>query len=266
MKNLTNDSKKSLIKLLVSGGINCITNEGFRKFLDAHAVTIAGVGASATGLGIVAPIVAGVANSISSNIASNHVNKLANVDDLLSWIENSDPGSINHDLEKSIIRAGINAFKFIEVLYIKGIKQDETFWLSSEPDEKKEFLSKLKKFFRQANEDLKREITYIKIQRKFIQKPQPLLKALSDYILIGPNGNLSPADLKKFKDFYIYKMPYCFDLAFKEELKSNDRSYKAFQMWIAEGIQKQNIHILHLQEKALKVEIPKGLTMQYLRL
>ena len=89
---------RSLIKFLISGSVNCLTNNDFlRSFTHASANAPADPGNA--GLSIAATIAASLVNTVAGNLASDHAEKLLNREALLGWLRKKHPDKINHDLD-----------------------------------------------------------------------------------------------------------------------------------------------------------------------
>jgi len=228
---------KTVGGLLLSGGTNLLLASGTGGFLLPFSSTISEL-----------------VRSITANIASNHIAKLSNdsFDRLAERISKSetDPNNINHDLERLFKKSSIIALKFIKALYLKGYKDDKTFFsiirqnFSSQKNDKREKLYKqIILFFNDQikfiEEDIIKQNT-INISEEDIKAPTEFLKIFVQKIFDNVYTDLPDSEIELLKAFYIENIPYCFELAFKESLKHDNLGFKAFQIWVLEDLQTQN--------------------------
>lgn len=225
---------KTLGGLILNGGVNLLV-------------------ASTTG-GIIpgSSIMGELIKSITGNIASNHIATLSNIgfSHLASRLKDSDPNKVNHDLERLFRESSIVALEFIKNLFLQDIDKIEGFQLLTNK-EKKVFKSDLKYFFDENIRDLRMIIGSEErepLDKELVKEPNNYLVEIIEQIFRVTSVKFDPKTEQILKLFYAKKLPYCFDLAFKEALKHDEPGFKAFQIWTFEEMQKQNADLLFGQQ------------------
>lgn len=235
----TNPSRnKSFLKFLASSAACALTGEQGTKLLEKATSGIPFVG-------LAIPVIGAVVNSIAGNLASEHYGKIVNLDHLLTWIDTDDPDQMNHDLEKMLYRSAISAFLLVQKTYVREMENDELRWLDFTAKQKRAYFSALKVFFKTVQKELIGEhITlYLKVETTDIADPGSIVAILADHLrgLVCTEFDASETEL--FVSYFIQKMPICLNLAINEELKTNERVFRAYQLCIAEDIKARQIEL-----------------------
>ncbi|MFB2120929.1 AAA family ATPase [Parapedobacter sp. 2B3] len=237
MMKIDSNHVKAIGGLLLSGGANILLASG------------------TGGLSLpFSPLVAKLCESISANIASNHIAKLGNhgFDHLLKRINNkgTDPDKINHDLENLFKKSSIAALEYIRSSYLKGFGDEENFFrvikskfTPRKDNERQKLLKQIDRFFDANIEQIRKEIIEggaIDINKEDVKHPEKFLGAIVDIFFSQADTALDAATIESLRSFFTAHLPYCFELAFKESLKHHEVGFKAFQIWILEDLRAQN--------------------------
>ncbi len=246
---ITKEGVKALGGFLLNGGISCT----LAACTGGAAPLITGGGA----------LVAGLVSSMTSGYAGDHTKVLASMGQkkLLTWLQKEHPDNLNHDLERLFKTSAAASLKFMKTIFIAEIKDSERMDLLS-AREKRKFTKALEGFFDQGLKDhaLFDEDDDKLISKETITDPLYYLKKIVSRIFTMTDYRFDETTQKQLVDFYADKLPYCFDLAFKEALKVDDKGFKAFQIWMLEEMRDSNVELLKGQKKieALIKEVQDG--------
>lgn len=229
---------KSFGGLVLHGGISCIA-----EFLAGGAA----VGVPGAGM-----IAAKVVGNIATNLAANHTAVFANLtyDKLVGRLNKPNPDDVNHDLERLFRQSGIVALEFIKKLFLAEIKKEEYLAELNKRD-KEEMEKLLTEFFDETIKDMRLVTKDSKepLDKHELRDPSDFLTKITDTIFKISSYSFDEGTTQKLKDFYTARLPYCFDLAFKETLKKDDAGFKAFQVWMLEEMRDNQVVILNGQKR-----------------
>ncbi|MEA5259567.1 hypothetical protein VB264_17345 [Arcicella aquatica] len=146
------------------------------------------------------------------------------------------PDKINHDLSNLLKDATVRSVGFVKKLYLEKITQEQetTFWSKIKPNPFKEEETTLKNM----QSDLKFWIQDEDIETLLLEKPEGCLNDITQYLFEVSGQEQNDEQWIALRAFFKEKLPFCFDLAFKEALKENQNGRIAFQIWIWQDIQK----------------------------
>lgn len=221
------------------------------------------VASSKSGLIPGSSILGELIKSITGNLASNHIAELSEVgfEKISTRLKENDPDNVNHDIERLFRKASIIALEYVKALFLQDIDKVERFNRLTR-EEKKEFVTNLKYFFDENIDQLRKIMSSEErepLDKALIEDPTDFLNRIVDVIFRTTSVTFDLTTEQSLKKFYADKLPYCFDLAFKEALKHDDVGFKAFQIWILEEIQKQNVNLLSGQQSiAESIDILKN--------
>jgi tetratricopeptide (TPR) repeat protein len=154
------------------------------------------------------------------------------------------PNELNHYLSEAIKPALIQAYEFIERIYIANLK--EQFQDDELVDEVKSHLKTLKG-------DLKHWLKDEILETDFLDKPQDALQAITTRMFLYGGYDQNNSKWTDLRQYFSENLYAWFDLAFKEALYDNDNALKSFQKYLLEEIREQNrnneILILAVQQE-----------------
>jgi tetratricopeptide (TPR) repeat protein len=230
-------SLKTFSSLLVSGTVSCLTNPDFLKSVTSQQVP---PDVSGAGLGLTQLVIGSLINTISGSLASNAAAKLIDDQHLVRWLCHEQPGGFNVHLELLIKKASYRAFLLFEKLFEAEV-QELALWTNYDDDQKTEYFLNLRKFFRDAKKEVRTELDRLDFKTSDIYSPDIFLNGICEYILLAPRTVFFDQEAKDiFTSFYRSKMPFCFELAFKDEIVTDEPGFKAFELCILEGIKQSN--------------------------
>ncbi len=219
------DDLKSFGGFLLSGTMSC---------LSASPAVAAAIGITAGG---VPSLLLGLAGSITGSFAGEHLNQLVSFSKLKERLKDHDPNNVNHDLERLFKEAAVISIIYIKKLFLAELKNDPEILFGISEKERKQIINSAEKFLDQNIRNIKEFIGSEPVDQLQIKEPREFLTSIAGY-LIGITEVAIRDDIKqKLSDFYAARLPYCFELAFKESLKNDDHGFKAFQMWMLESSQ-----------------------------
>jgi tetratricopeptide (TPR) repeat protein len=141
------------------------------------------------------------------------------------------PNELNHYLSEAIKPALIQAYGFIERIYIENLK--EQFQDDELVDEVKSHLKTLKS-------DLKDWLRDEILETDFLDKPQDALQTITDRMFLYGGYDQNNSKWTGLRQYFSENLYAWFDLAFKEALYDNDNALKSFQKYLLEEIREQN--------------------------
>jgi len=198
-------------------------------------------------------IAAGLVNAIAGELVASHVGTLGNFtyDKLVARLKGPDPNTINHDLERLFRQSAVVALQYIKTLFLAEIKESERVQ-ALHKKEKKEFIEGLTQFFDENIKDLRliiKDAQNLPLDKSDISNPGQILDDITAQLFRVSSVEFDEQTAAALRSFYADKLPYCFQLAFKEALKNDDSGFKAFQIWVLEDIQTQNAAIAGGQQR-----------------
>ncbi|RZK64530.1 MAG: hypothetical protein EOO85_29620, partial [Pedobacter sp.] len=222
--------------LLLHAGINCLI-----------AVTTGGTAATTSA-------VYELAKGLTSGLATNHLASLISFKSLEDRLTSKNPNNINHDLERLFRQSAVIAVEYIRELFLAELRDDNNLFLLLDGKDRRAFFKGVEKFFSENIGDIRHKMKYEErdsLDRALIVNPEPFLDEITNYMLIVSSVSFDADTEARVRNFYRTRLPFCFQLAFKETLKSDDRGFKAYQLWIFDELQKQNLLVAEKHEEVI---------------
>jgi tetratricopeptide (TPR) repeat protein len=216
----------SISKLLATGVGYCLTNDDLMKAVDEKGLL---------SFSTAFEIFKTAAQAIGPEMMGGFNDEI-NYQKLRTILSEEHPDKINHDLSNLLKDAAVRSVGFVKKLYLEKITQEQeaTFWRKIKPNPFKEEETALKNM----QSDLKFWIQGEDIETLLLEKPEGCLNDITQYLFDVSGQDQNDERWIALRAFFKEKLPFCFDLAFKEALKENQKGRIAFQIWIWQDIQK----------------------------
>lgn len=226
-------------KLLATGVGYVLTNEDLLKVVELNGL----IPASAT-----IKVVTGLGQAIAPELMGSFIDEL-DYHKFKTTLFSEHPDNLNHDLSHVLKDATVRSVKFIKRLYIESLKNER----------EKSILNRLKfNSFRAEKKELDKMIDELRqwiekedIEKILLEEPQNCLNNITQYLFETISQDIN---IEKLKELFEKKLPFCFDLAFKEALKENQKGRIAFQIWIWKDIQ-ATVKLTNNQNKSILEEL-----------
>lgn len=198
-----------------------------------------------------------VAAVIAEGFALNHITDFGTYDKVMDRLTTTHPNDINHDVERLFKEATLVSSSFIEVLYEEELRKDLNYFEGCSKEEIRRFFKDLSYFFSKAKKELKSYIEEQEIKKEMIDTPGDFFTELSDHLIEQSDITFDDISKQRLKEFYAQHIPFCFQLAFKETLKNDERGFKAFELWVLDDLKKSNsdtkLTLARIEEAILRV-------------
>lgn len=189
-------------------------------------------------------ILTAVAEEVSKNFALKFIGDFGTYDQLYNMVISKHPRQLNHDVERVIKSASITALDYLKILYKEELEQDVLFFQACNEKEIKAYLKGIDLYFSEAKPSLETYLDVTPIDKDIIDDPNDFFKVASAQLILLSGVTFDEASRAKLVAFHEQYLPECFQLAFKETLKNDDKGFRAFQLWVLGDLKKQG-HLTH---------------------
>jgi hypothetical protein len=216
----------SIGKLLATGVGYCLTNKDLIEAVDKNGLLSI---STAFGIGKTA------AQAIGPELMGSF-NEEIDYQKFRKTLFEEHPDKINHDLSNLLKDAAVRSVGFVKKLYLEKItkEQEITFWSKIKDNPFKVEKARLK--------DMQSDVAFWmkdkNVETLLLEQPENCLDDITNYLFEVSAINQNQEKWIELRAFFKEKLPFCFDLAFKEALKENQKGRIAFQIWIWQDIQK----------------------------
>ena len=226
------DLLKTPFNLLASGVLTCLSNNEVQKALEVSGDHLPGAKvAIALSSAIVGAIAPSVLSKVTESITFEKVKSAL-------YESESHPDKINHDLERLIAEAATRAVGFVKLLFIEQLTYSLV--AGEVVDYTKEDIKSIGEVLDVMQEDMRGYFRGVSQGNRIIEDPVNSLTSIIDdlFIYTCSYQNEEHPIWERLRQFFNERLPLCFDLAFKESLKVDEKGRIAFQIWIWEDVQR----------------------------